>query len=477
MKKIFLICTVLTLLIFEVRAQAYDKNCFYGITFDVGKNPSWGYGELVITDVEPDSPAEQAGIKIGDIIMEINGKATYLRDNATIADWLFSNNYDPVVTFTIRNMNTYFKEYTLTRRCINANATSEQELSRVFDYYSMEDTNRQIFTLPISVDPNTDADFTDYHTYGFDNTLGDKPIDKHIISLLDHNLQAKGLTKDYVDPDIVVGIYYDYNANPKFTGLNELTVDETSLRFDVGNKKLVRLPLFDVFSPNSELQSQYKLKFGIQFSDRKYIDTLNMVSLWKCEINDNLSKPMAFEEYLRINIPLMLMQFPYSDKKAFSDYEVSVNRYYYTGLYFNMDDYTTIQDVDQDSPAFAAGLRTGYVIRSIDDYKFSHTKESLFAGYELFKEKTMKYRDLNAQFRSRTGDFNNKYWNKIYYADIAKEFSNKDYKPAFAYLYGFEPYVNAKPVSQMKVEAWFGNQLRIYRVEPQLRSSVTIKAL
>jgi hypothetical protein len=60
--------------------------------------------------------------------MEINGQATYLRDNQTIANWLFDNKYDPEVKFTIRNMNTYFKEYPLMRKCIATNSVRRKTI-------------------------------------------------------------------------------------------------------------------------------------------------------------------------------------------------------------------------------------------------------------------------------------------------------------------------------------------------------------
>ena len=123
-KRILLLLSIIAVSVTSILAQFSEKQCYYGITFEVSKNQNWGFGELVITDVEANSPAEQAGIKIGDIIMEINGKATYLRDNQTIASWLFDG-LRPEVTFTIRNMGAYFKEYPLMRRCVAVNSLNE----------------------------------------------------------------------------------------------------------------------------------------------------------------------------------------------------------------------------------------------------------------------------------------------------------------------------------------------------------------
>ncbi|MDR1091951.1 MAG: DUF4136 domain-containing protein, partial [Prevotella sp.] len=232
MRKIFLIFLFLTVSLY-IKPQGYIKNCYYGFTFEVSRNPNWGYGELVITSVEPYSPAEKTGIKVGDIIMEINGKATYLRDNQNIADWLFSDMYTPEVKFTIRNMNTYFKEYTLERKCITVNSVSERELSNIFSFYSLENTDQRSFTLPLSVEPRKDVDFTDYHSYDFYNPEYEVPaIDKQITALLEKELQSKGLVRNTEDPDIVVQIYYTYEPNPQFTGLNSPGYKPGSWRFN-----------------------------------------------------------------------------------------------------------------------------------------------------------------------------------------------------------------------------------------------------
>lgn len=478
MNKILLSLLILLSFTFHANSQNYEKNCYYGITFEVSKNPNWGYGELVITGVEPNSPAEKSGIKIDDIIMEINGQATYLRDNQTIASWLFDDKYDPEVKFTIRNMNTYFKEYPLVRKCIAVNSISEKQLSEIYSFYSLENTNQQIFTLPLFVDTNEEVDFTDYHTYDFYEAGKNVPsIDKHITALLEKDLKSKGLVRDTSDPDIVVQAYYSYSPNPKYTGLNNPNYTPVSVRYDCEKQQLVSLPIFNVKDPKVESAAQYIVEYGFSFYDRKYIDKTKLTQIWDCNIKDYLSAKYSLEDYVKFHTPLMLKQFPYSNKKREAQYIVEINKYNYTGLYYDADDLGHIKDIDLNSPAYIAGLRAGYIIEKINNKKFERNKDNLSAGYKIFIDDTMLFRDQTTRFTNAEGFPDCMFWSAGYYSDVAKEFNKPNYLTQFSYLYNFEKYINNKNDNRITIEAWDGLQKRVFQVTPQIRQSVTIRTL
>ncbi|MDR1882089.1 MAG: PDZ domain-containing protein [Prevotella sp.] len=476
-KKLFILL-FFTIFVLNTKSQVYDKNCYFGFTFEVSDNRNWGYGELIITDVESDSPAEKAGIKAGDIIMEINGKATYLRDNQTIAKWLFEDMYAPAVTFTIRNMNAYFKEYTLYRKCIAVNSVSESELSKIFSFYSLENTSEREFSLPLHVESNKNIDFHDYHTYDF--YKDGKPasaIDSRIMALLEKELNAKGLVRDASDPDIVVQVYYNYGLNTRFSGLNNPNYAPGVWRFDADKQQMTLLPIFDPENPYTDKAAQYIAEYGFSFYDRKYIDPLKLTQIWDCNIKDHLSSKYTLEEYMKLHTPLMLKQFPYSVSKIAARYKVDFNRYNYTGMYFDADDLTTIKDVDMDSPAYKAGIRPGHIIKKINNRKFEHTKESLSESYKRFIAETMVFRDQTTRFTNTGGYTECMFWNAGYYPEIAKEVNKPKYLSHFSYLYDFEKYINNKPDNRITVEAWDGMQNRIFSVVPEIRKSVVIKAM
>lgn len=477
MKKIQLIYLLL-LGALSIQAQDYDKNCYYGITFEMSKNPNWGYGELVITAVEPNSPAEKSGIKVNDIIMEVNGKATYLRDNQTIANFLFGN-FDPITKFTIRNMDTYFKEYSLAKKCISQNVVSEQQLSSIFSFYNLENTSEYGFTLPIHVDTNQEVEFTDYHTYDFYRDAKDAPeIDKHITDLLERSLQAKGLVRNTEDPDIIIQAYYSYGPNPQYTGLYN-NVDDVSQMYiyDSDKGKMVLLPIFDESKVKANMKGQFVVEYGFSFYDKKYINKSQMTQIWDCSTKNYLSTKYSLEEYVRIHTPLMLMQFPYTSTKTEAEYTVNFNKYNYTGIYFDASDLKTVKDIDENSPAYKAGIRPGYIIRKVNNISFDHTKESLSVGYKNFISETMFYRDQSTRFTDINGFTDCMYWNKAYLHDIQRSFSNPAYQTHFSYLYNFSDFVNSKSDKTLRIEAWDGKQSRIFNITPEIRQSTVVKAL
>lgn len=478
MKKILFLYVLIGVFCTNIQAQVYDKNCYFGFRFEVSGNPNWGYGELVITEVEPDSPAEKTGIKVGDIIMEINGKATYLRDNPTIANWLFADMYAPSVNFTIRNMNTYFKEYTLNKECIAINSVNERQLSQIFSFYSLENTNQRSFSLPLNVEPNKEVDYTDYHSFDIYSDGKNVPaIDAQITALLERELLAKGLVRDTSDPDIVVQAYYSYGPNPKFTGLNNPNYAPGVWRFDSDKQQMVYLAIFDPSESEKEKAGQYIVEYGFSFYDRKYIDTSRLTQIWDCNIKDYLSSSYSLADYVKLHTPLMLKQFPYTTpKKGEAMYKVDFNRYNYTGMHFDADDLTTVKDVDPSSPAFEAGIRAGYIIKKINDKKFEHTKESLSEAYKHFISETMPYRDEFTRFTDAEGFKDCMFWNKVYYQDIAKEFAKSQYQTVFSYLYDFEKYVNNRGDNKILIEAWDGKQLRKFTIIPQIRKSIVVKS-
>lgn len=477
MKKLILAITLLFFFTIHSIAQSNDKQCYYGISFEQSKNKNWGYGELIITDVEPNSPAEAAGIKVNDIIMEINGKATFLRTNVMIAEWLFDNP-NPVVTFTIRNVDTYFKEYTLERECITVNSVDENYLATIFSFYSIEDTRQQAFTLPLSVNPTPEVDFTDYHTYNFydDNAEDNPAIDTKLKSLLEESLKKTGLKRDVNNPDIWINLYYEYAENPKYTGMQPSGANAHSLRFDTRTNKMAKLPIYNVEEAKEDIEGQYIAKLGFTFYDKKYIDSTSYTPIWECSIEDHLSSSYSLEEYASFHIPLIMMQYPYSEIKSESKYFVSFNKHIYTGIQYDADDMSLVNDVDAKSPAFLAGVRPGYKINKLNGKNFKFTKDDITNGYRQFVENTKPYRDMATKFVGTDGYTDYMYWNVGYYPEIAKQFKKDEYFTCFSYLFDFANYVNPKPSSSLNIEAWDGVQKRVFTVQPQIRESVTLKA-
>jgi hypothetical protein len=177
---------------------------------------------------------------------------------------------------------------------------------------------------------------------------------------------------------------------------------------------------------------------------------------------------------VKFHTPLMLMQFPYTGNKTEAQYIAEVNKYNYTGLYFDTDDLGHIKDMDMNSPAYTAGMRPGYIIQKINNKKFERNKDALSAGYKLFIDNTMVFRDQSTRFTSAEGYPDCMFWSPGYYTDIVKEFNNPDYTAQFSYLYNFEKYISGKNDNKITIEAWDGVQKRIFLITPQVRQSAVI---
>ncbi|MDR1809138.1 MAG: DUF4136 domain-containing protein, partial [Prevotella sp.] len=434
-------------------------------------NPNWGYGEPVILTVEPNSPAEAAGIKPGDIIMEINGAATYLRDYQTINSWFFDTS-SSVATFTVRNLNTYFKEYELPRQCRPLNSIGESELASSFSFYSLEDTQERAFVLPLQITTNKEIDYSDYHTYSFiEDPNNATPLDTRINADIDAVLTGIGLTRGAENADILIQTYYSYQPNTDYNPQAKTPV-QGSWRYDPEKKEMVFLPIISGDDLQAESKGQFILEFGIRFFDKKYITPENPTLIWEASVKEYLTSHFPLEQYVPLHTPLMLMQFPYSTDKRTARYVVDKKAYYYSGLFFNADDLKTITAVERNSPAYRAGLRPGMVIDKINGEKFVYTKADLTNGYKRFFNDTMDFRDTQTRFTSATGFPDCMYWKPSEYDNVKAAFGKSIYASVFKYLYGFEKYIYGKPATKLVIDI----KGRRYDVVPEKRASISVRA-
>ncbi len=480
MKKISLILFFISTIILGGNAQSKDTLCDFGISFEISDNPSWGYGEPVVSAVEPFSPAAKAGIKMGDVIMEVNGGATYLRNYPTIASWL-SDATISNIKLTIRNVDTYFKEYEIKRDCKSMDALSEFHLADAYAFYSLEDTNERTFSLPVKVDPNADVDFSDYRTFDFLKEEGALPdVDSYINSQIEKALIARGLVRGGKDPDIIVQTYYTYQPNLKYDAAAAgRSKNLQSWRYDFETNDMVKLPILSADDAGAEAKGQFVLELGVRFFDKKYISTDKMTQIWDCHTKEFVTEDYDIQEYTRIHAPLLLMQYPYSVAKSTGKYVVSKKGFNYTGLNFDAKDIARITDVDINSPAYEAGIRPGDRILKIGNVKFDYTSDGLEKAYKRFIIESMPLKDPKTRFIDANGFPDCMYWNVNRYKEVAELFKKESlYAPCFSYLYAFNQYVSGSDASKILViEVKSQGKKRTVTVTPELRRSIVVKAL
>ena len=73
-------------------ATGSDQVCRIGMQYQISYNEHWGANRPVIITVEPGSAADVAGLKTGDVIEKVAGKATASLDEVDFQKLLISGN-------------------------------------------------------------------------------------------------------------------------------------------------------------------------------------------------------------------------------------------------------------------------------------------------------------------------------------------------------------------------------------------------
>lgn len=458
-------------------AQNSEISCGLGFTFKIGEDKTWGYKEPIVVDITPGSPAEEAGLKLNDIILSINKNGTYLKSYQTIMSWF---DQDPNgMMLAIRNFEHAFKEIAIQKDCRNLNAISEAQLAPVFSFYSLEDVQDRRFLIPVITKVNNDALFHNYTTFAFaPSDESSRQLDERINAIFVRALEEKGLKYNPVDPDFIIQTYYSYEANPSYKAESPtLGSYQPVWRFDTRSNRMVKLSLYNPSEAVRVEDVAFNLEFGYRFYDTKFIDPGSMMLIWESEVKERLVSHYPLVDYLEMNLALLLKKFPLVGNKEYATYQVNYQKYNYTGIGFNMNDLKTVVSVDNGSPAAIAGILPGDVVVNIQGQDFDHTSQSLTEGYRRFLAETMTFRDKNSRYTDSNGFKECMFWDVSQYNAVSTAIANnKRYKSAFSYLFNFNQYVDwDTPLSINIVVLRNGSELN-FAVSPKIKTSSHIQA-
>jgi len=416
--------------------------CRHGFTFEISTQKNWGYNKPVILTVTPNSSADANGIKVNDIIEEINGKETEGQTIETINNWL-QNSLKGQLTLNVSNLEETSKIVTLTKQCTLANALTEKDLASIYGFYSLEDAKNQVFICPFNTNATSDVDLQSYKTFGFAPLdENNRDLEETINTAIRNSLEEKGLKYERNNPDLIISTYYSLNKNLNYNRNDNTAKLPTETRYDVITHKMVALPIY--YNPliNSK-QAEYLLKLGIRFIDRRLSTDNRNAVVWECETNELIqSGNYTVDRYAVFHIPLMLMQYPYIKSNETAKFHYSHSKYNYTGINYNIDKLNEIVNIDRLSPASKSNLQIGDKILEINKIKFNDDPKSADNKYKQFIYKTMDLRDPRTQYTDANGFTRCMFWDKFKYAEVNQEFMKSDYSTAFSYLFYFEPYIN-----------------------------------
>lgn len=472
-----LIVTVLLSIVgITVYAQAKSGSvCNIGFTYEISQSSNWGQNQPVVTSVQPYSSAESAGIKPNDIIETIDGVSTLSVQPEEIPQ-LLNRSGNAEVVLGIRNLESPFKDFIIQKECKKADAMTESQLASAFAMYSLETTNERTFVCPFKYTTMPDINFADFKTYAF--TVADpsnEALESVINECIGKELTKKGLIGTSDNPDLLIQTFYFFDKNPNYQGENKILIDKQPVyRFNPLTKAMEIFP----FKPLSaaEAEAEYLLQLGFRFIDRRDPDKNKLQVIWECEANEMLNEPYKLQEYARIFIPLMCMQYPYVKSENRVRYKVNYKTYNYTGISYDINQLTQVMHVERNSPAYMAGIRNRDVIVSINGHSLDHTDAEFTAAYKEFVQATMKYRDPATRFTNSDGFKYCMFWDKLRYPKIADTLDKKKYLPAFSYLYYFEPYINPTTVNACNFIVRRGRtNVKDITIRPIIRGSVTIE--
>ena len=465
---------ILSLPLFATAWAQDNLVCGLGFAYEISNNRGWGFGEPVIIDITPNSPAERAGLQLNDIILSINGKPTYLQDSHAIHTWFLERGTS--VELVVRNIHNLHREMVVNFNCRHANAICESQLAPVFAFYSLEDMQNRRFVLPLESIVNGQARFYNYRTFAF-AALGDDYdmiLNARINAIFTRVLTDMGLTYNANDPDFIIRTFFSYQPNQHFDP-HSPTLDTYQLawRYDLRTNSWMRLPIFCPTETVRLSDIPFHLEFGYQFFDRRHFGPGESPLIWEGFVRERLSGHFPLVDYLEIHLPLMLRKFPNPGNRSFATFHLRASKHNYTGISFDMNDLRTVVFVSPTSPAARAGILPGDVIHSIEGRRFNHRNaQQLTTAYHRFIAETMNLRDPATRFTDAHGFANAMYWDPARYPQVARAINNHSrYRAVFAYLFNFNPYIDPETPRTLQIVVQRGRERLSFEVVPMVVSS------
>lgn len=446
--------------------------CRLGITYDISLSNNWGKGKPVVTQVIPYTPAELAGVKQGDIIESIDGVQVSDISYEEVGQMLNPADKNEVI-LTISNIATPYKQIIVKKECKKSNSITEDQLASAFSMYSLETTNERTFSCPFKTTVTPDSvSFANFKTFAFTAIdENNRKLESVINECIEKELKKKGLTIDVQKPDLLVQTFYFFDKNPNYKGANKILVKkEPTYRYNFTNSKMEKFPFLNISA--AEAEAEYLLQLGFRLIDQRDIPGR---ILWECEANELLEESYRPDEYARIHIPLMAMQYPYVKYSRNVEYTVNQKTYNYTGISYDIDRLELVTNVDRNSPAYAAGVRPRDIIEKIEDHKMDRSAEEFSAAYKGFITSTMKYRDPKTQFTDANGFKRCMFWDTFQYPQVADAIQSSKNMAPFSYLYYYAPYINPAGNNACTFNIKRGKNKLELIVRPTIRREVTVE--
>lgn len=454
----------------------WQFDCDLGFNYEISKNPNWGINEPVVTYVKPGSLAQFAGLKINDIIMQVRCDATYLRDSILIDKWLKDDSDVLTNQITIRSLDNYFSEYLFSKTCGSVNRLSEYELASMYEGYSLENSRKEIFTMPIHVAPMNivEHDYSDYHSFDFDTQFNN--VSPTLETYIEKIFADMGILRNKIDPDFLVKFNFSIVDKDKaITATQTNHIDDcgsNKVRYNKQTQQMDRFPIADV--DTQDFMQQAGICF--EFVEKKNIDKDNFTTIWKADIIENFTSKVDINHYLDVYIPLILMQFPYTTACDDVTFQADIKQFLYTGIEYDTKDMQTIAELDTYGPAYQAGIYLDNKVLKIQGMELAPSLQMINQNYNSFLNDSQPYRSLVCYSPADITSPRN-FWSEDSMTAIQKSFEEKRSNQVFSYLFDFSKYIDPKYDGKIKFEVTNGTTRRTVYVKPELKMMNSLRVI
>lgn len=426
-----------------------------------------GSNRPIILTVEPGSPADVAGLKVGDFIEKINGVNSASLSEGEIQAILSSTaSSSEGIALEVSNFGYSHALRTLYPICFSRRFLDESLLVDAFAFYSLEDASSRKIIYPFTTVGDSETKYEDLLYFSFSPSAVEATGSDNvaIVDQLSKALQQKGLISDDSKSHIVVDYYYSIAHNPHYNEAeSKKKTPSTTQRYDFNKKQLATFPLLDIHEDKS--LAPYILTFGITLFDANHANRV----IWNSEAVEFLTDQLSIADYVAMAAPAMLMQFPLVRYNSNMQLRVVDKNYHYTGILYDSNDMTRIAQVVKNSPADLAGLRAGDYIIAIDAKPMANSTD-LTKAYRSFIKESIYYRDEATMFTDGKGVKGCRYWDVEDFSKIQKLFEKKKFKTVFAYLFSFRPYISGDhPSEKVYFDVNRGGVPHTIGVDPQMR--------
>lgn len=434
-----------------------NSHCEVGLLYQISYQPNWGDSHAIVVEVVPGSPAEKAGVRVGDVLKTINGQSTQKMSEEQINRALL-NSSEGQVDLELANFGDAVRKVTLRKECYPVGALSEADLAQAFSMYSLEDVTARRFNMPFAYTVPEQRDFIQYKSFSFvNNTRVGEEAEQ-----IKQTLQKKGLNYVEKGGDLLVSVRHSLEANPEYREGSSTGREENfrNYRMNTYTGEIQDFPFLSLNAP--AFFGAYRLTLEVEIFDGK-----DNVKLWSGRATERINASYSTANYAKAFGPLLMANFPYLQYIMNPIYLIHRESYRYLGIHYDSNDLQLVVWVDKGSPADKVGVRPGDRITSINGLPLDSSVEKMSKAYKEFLNDTWDLRDESTIYPNSDGFKQNMYWDVSKYLKVAEKIQDSKYLSAFAYLFSHRTYINSPIIKDIVLEMSDGSAIL---VTPQLRN-------